>query len=92
MKLLLDTHIWLWSLAEPTRLREVATQLAEEIAENAPLALVSTRATMRRGLADAVKTQTDHELAEQTWLMRTEDHREGVKAVTERRPGRFIGR
>jgi len=79
-------------LAEPTRLREVATQLAEEIAENAPLALVSTRATMRRGLADAVKTQTDHELAEQTWLMRTEDHREGVKAVTERRPGRFIGR
>ncbi|HYB91420.1 MAG TPA: enoyl-CoA hydratase/isomerase family protein [Candidatus Binataceae bacterium] len=85
-----------WGLAdflvEPSRLRETATQLAAEIAENAPLAVVSTRATMRRGIADAVKAQTDHELAEQTWLMRTEDHREGVKAVAERRPGRFIGK
>src|ERR1700676_1492969 len=38
-------------MAEPARLREVATELAKEIAENAPLAVVSTRATIRRGLA-----------------------------------------
>lgn len=85
-----------WGLAdfaaEPARLREVARALANEIAQSAPLALLSTRATMRRGLAEAVKAQTDHEFKEQKWLFQTEDHREGVKAVTERRPGKFIGK
>lgn len=79
-------------IAEPDELRGSALELAEEIAEGAPLALISTRATMRQGLADAVKAQTDHEFKEQSWLFRTEDHREGVKAVTERRPGKFIGK
>lgn len=79
-------------LAEPEKIRAVARDLANEIAESAPLALISTRATMRRGLADAVKAQTDHEFKEQAWLFKTEDHREGVKAVTERRPGKFVGR
>jgi enoyl-CoA hydratase/carnithine racemase len=79
-------------LAEPARLREEATKLAAEIAENAPLAVNSTRATVRRGLAEAVQAQTDIEFVEQDWLMRTEDHREGIKAVAERRPGRFVGR
>lgn len=79
-------------IAEPDRLREVAGALAMEMAEGAPLALLSTRATMRQGLADAVKAQTDHESKEQAWLFRTEDHREGVKAVSERRPGKFIGK
>ena len=69
----------------------LSTQLAAEIAEGAPLAVRSTRMTLRRGLADAVKAQTDHEFSEQSWLMRTEDHREGVRAVAERRQGRFIG-
>jgi enoyl-CoA hydratase/carnithine racemase len=85
-----------WGLAdllvEEDRLRPSAMQLAAEIAENAPLAVMSTRATMRRGLAEAVKAQTDLEFIEQDWLMRTEDHREGIKAVAERRPGRFLGR
>jgi len=79
-------------MAEPARLREVATELAQEIAENAPLAVLSTRATIRRGLAEAVKAQTDIEFIEQSWLMKTEDHREGVKAVSERRPGKFISK
>ncbi len=84
-----------WGLADilvsPDRVREEATKLAAEIAEGAPLAVRSTRATMRRGLADAVRVQTDHELAEQSWLARTEDHQEGLRAVAERRPGRFKG-
>jgi enoyl-CoA hydratase/carnithine racemase len=84
-----------WGLADvlvaPDRLRETAKQLAAEIAEGAPLAVRSTRTTLRRGLADAVKAQTDHEFSEQSWLMQTEDHREGVRAVEERRPGRFVG-
>jgi enoyl-CoA hydratase/carnithine racemase len=79
-------------LAEPDLLREEAMKLANEIAENAPLAVQSTRATLRRGLADAVRAQTDHEHAEQSLLFPTEDHREGVQAVKERRPGQFKGR
>jgi enoyl-CoA hydratase/carnithine racemase len=79
-------------LVEPEKLRAAATALAAEIAENAPLAVISTRATVRRGLAEAVKAQTDHEFIEQAWLMKTADHREGVKAVSERRPGNFTGK
>jgi enoyl-CoA hydratase/carnithine racemase len=79
-------------LVASDRLRETAKQLAAEIAEGAPLAVRSTRITLRRGLADAVKAQTGHEFSEQSWLMRTEDHREGVRAVDERRQGRFMGR
>src|SRR5262249_55775516 len=85
-----------WGLADilvnADRLPAAATQLAAEIAENAPLAVVSTRATVRRGLAEIVKAQTDVEFVEQDWLMRTEDHREGIKAVAERRPGQFTGK
>jgi enoyl-CoA hydratase/carnithine racemase len=79
-------------LAQPDLLRKSARDLANEIAECAPLAVWSTRATMRRGLADAVRAQTDHEFAEQSWLIRTEDHKEGVRAVAERRQGTFHAR
>lgn len=79
-------------LAPSDRVRDVARELAAEIAEGAPLAVRSTRATMRRGLADAVKSQTDHEFAEQSWLFQTEDHQEGVRAVREKRAGTFKGK
>jgi enoyl-CoA hydratase/carnithine racemase len=79
-------------LADADRLRAAAADLAAEIAEGAPLALLSIRATMRQGLPEAVKAQTDHEAKEQSWLFQTEDHREGVKAVAERRPGRFLSK
>ncbi len=68
-----------------------ALGLAREIAAAAPLAVESTRATMRAGLAAAVKAQTDHELIEQTRLRHTADFAEGVKSVNERRPGVFVG-
>jgi enoyl-CoA hydratase/carnithine racemase len=76
-------------LTDKENLRSEAIKLAQEIAENAPLAVASVRATMRAGLADAVKAQTDHEFVEQHRLQQTADHREGVRAVAERRPGNF---
>ena len=84
-----------WGLAdllvEPERLRSAATELAAEIAENAPLAVQATRATLRAGIAEAVKKQTGHEMKEQTWLRQTKDFAEGVRAVNERRAGNFVG-
>ena len=73
-------------------LRAAALRLAREIAENAPLATVSTRATLRGDLAAAVRAQTDKEAKEQGWLRDTEDYKEGVRSVAERRPGNFVGR
>lgn len=73
-------------------LRDDAWGLAREIAVNAPLGVVSTRATIRAGLADAVRAATDHELAEQTRLRKTEDFREGVAASADRREPDFRGR
>lgn len=72
--------------------RDAAWDLAREIAINAPLALISTRATMRGDLAELVRKATDHELQEQTWLRKTEDFKEGVAATSDRRIPNFAGR
>ncbi|GAA0688467.1 enoyl-CoA hydratase/isomerase family protein [Marinobacterium maritimum] len=66
-----------------------AIELAAEIAAGAPLAVESTRATLRQGLVEALKQRLEHEFAEQSWLATTEDHQEGVRAVSERRIGNF---
>ena len=73
-------------------LRAAGIKFAEEIAENAPLALLATRKTLRKDLAAAVKAQTDIEAREQALLRDTEDFAEGVRAVRERRAGQFSGR
>lgn len=85
-----------WGLANECvpqdQVRAAAMKLAGEIAECAPLGLLSTRATLRAGLADRVMAATTHELAEQTRLRATEDFKEGVKATEERRAANFRGR
>ena len=79
-------------LVDLPRLLGRAQTMAATIAENAPLAVRSTRKTLRGDLAAAVRAATDHEFSEQQWLMKTDDFKEGVKAVTERRAGDFKGR
>jgi enoyl-CoA hydratase/carnithine racemase len=87
------TRIGLANVCVPQdQVRAEATKLAAEIAESAPLAIISTRKTMRGTLADRVKAATDHELKEQNWLRGTEDFKEGVKATTERRAANWKGR
>lgn len=79
-------------LAPLADVRAAAEALAKDISESAPLAVMETRATVRAGLADRVKAATDHELKVQSELRKTEDFKEGVKAVNERRVANFKGR
>ena len=79
-------------LVPQDQVRSAALKLAAEIAENSPLGLVATRATMHGDLADRVRAATEHELAEQTRLRNTDDFKEGVKAMAERRLPVFSNR
>ena len=85
-----------WGLADVLvpqgEVREASLKLAAEIAENSPLGLIATRNSMRGTLADRVLKATEHELQEQTRLRKTDDFKEGVKAVAERRVPDFTGR
>lgn len=88
-----EAYAWglLDELVAQDEVRDVARALAREIAANAPLAVVATKDTLRSGLADAVRLQTEIEDHKQRELFETFDHQEGVQAVAQRRPGRFIG-
>jgi enoyl-CoA hydratase/carnithine racemase len=79
-------------LVPQDQVRAASLALAAEIAENSPLGLIATRATMRGNLADRVREATNHELAEQTRLRKTDDFKEGVRAMAERRLPIFTGR
>ena len=79
-------------LVPPEALRSAALTLATDIAHSAPLAVTSTRHTLRLGLADAIAAATDRELAEQEKQFQTADFKEGVDAMRERRLPVFEGR
>ncbi len=76
-------------LAPLAQVREVAHQLAVEIATSAPLAVESIRQTMRGDLTDLVRTVKEREMGEQAWLRTTNDWVEGVAAMAERRTPNF---
>jgi hypothetical protein len=50
------------------------------------------RRTLRRGLVDQFKLATSHEKGEQEWLRETQDFREGMSAMNDRRTPEFEGR
>ncbi len=89
-----EAHQWglLDVLTDQDKVRETAWELAREIATNSPLGVTSTRATLRIGLADAVRAATDRELLEQTRLRKTDDFKEGIAATHARRDPDFKGR
>lgn len=72
--------------------RAEARSLAAEIAASAPLAVRSIRETLRARLVEDVRAAVVRERAEQDRLSATDDWREGVAAMAERRAPRFVGR
>jgi enoyl-CoA hydratase/carnithine racemase len=78
-------------IAELSDLRRVATELAREIALSAPLAVRSIRETLRGDLPERIRAATDREKAEQDRLQKTNDFKEGVRAMGERRTPAFTG-
>ena len=85
-----------WGLAdrlcESGAERAGALAMAQEIAANAPLALLAVRQTWAGELGDAVVAATRHEHVQQTALKATADYAEGVASVFERREANFEGR
>jgi enoyl-CoA hydratase/carnithine racemase len=79
------------ALAPEADVRDRARALAREIAGSAPLAVQSIRATLRAGLAEEIARITEHELAEQNSLRTSDDFREGIAAMAERRSPEFKG-
>jgi 2-(1,2-epoxy-1,2-dihydrophenyl)acetyl-CoA isomerase len=80
-------------LATTRDVRTEAVAFAETIAEAAPLAVRAIRRTMWAGkYPDQIRAATEAERREQSVLFDTEDFREGVRAVAERRAPRFGGR
>ena len=79
-------------LVPDDELRASATRYAAEIAAAAPLATRAIRQTMRGPLVERLRAAMAHERAEQDRLRVTDDFREGMAAVRERRPGNFTGR
>ncbi|NBR90592.1 MAG: enoyl-CoA hydratase/isomerase family protein [Rhodobacteraceae bacterium] len=71
--------------------RAAALELATEIAAAAPIAVQDMRRTLRRGLAEEVRSTLAHELAQQRVHMATADFREGIRAASKRETPAFIG-
>ena len=71
---------------------EAAIRLAEEIAQNAPLAVGLAKRLIDLGASTDKHTFQAMELLAQSILIPTEDAREGARALAERRPPRFTGR
>ena len=69
-----------------------AARLGAEIAANAPLAVGLAKRIIDLGSALDKQSFLQVELLAQSVLLRTEDAREGARALAERRPPRFTGR
>lgn len=69
-----------------------ATQWAQEIAANAPLAVQTTKRMMRFGQEESFETTVDHLLMHFIGLAGMDDFKEALRAFNEKRPPKFLGR
>ncbi len=79
-------------LAPEGRLLEVALGVAEQIADNAPLAVAAAKRAVDRGLDLALDAGLALELEEYETVLRSEDRLEGLRAFAEKRRPVWKGR
>jgi enoyl-CoA hydratase/carnithine racemase len=78
-------------LVPQDEVRPRALELAREIALSAPIAVQATRATLRAGLVEQIRSAVAHESAQQNAHFKTADFKEGVAAMAARREPQFKG-
>lgn len=72
-------------------LESATLELARSLAAQAPLALAATKRLVWQGLGSSVDARLAEEARTVSELSGTADAREGLAAVIERRPARFVG-
>ncbi|MDB5921179.1 MAG: putative enoyl-CoA hydratase [Betaproteobacteria bacterium] len=78
-------------LVAQDQVRQVAQEMAAQLAKSGPLALQAARETLNLDLVPAFRAATEREMFQQQVLRETNDFKEGVKAGFDRREPVFTG-
>jgi len=78
-------------LVEQDKVRQVAQEMAEQLAKSGPLAVQAARETLHADLYASFRAATEREAFMQSMLRETNDFKEGVKAGFDRREPMYTG-